>query len=431
MQAVDIERSTISLIRKRLLPLVCVMFITAFLDRVNVGFAAIQMNKDLGLDPAAFGLAAGIFFVTYTVFEIPSALIQARVGARLWLARIMISWGVTSSAMMFVQGPTSFYVLRLLLGLAEAGFVPGITYYLAQWFPERERARAIAIFALGIPIAVVIGAPLSGFLMGLDGALGLRGWQWLFMLEGVPAVLIGIAVLFLLPDRPADAGWLTPAQRDWLETRLAGEGASKVHQSVRRALSDRRTLVLAAAYGCNLFATYGVAFWVPQIVKSVGGRSDLLTGFITAVPYLVAGIFTVVVSRHSDRTGERRQHILIPLVFAAIGFAVAGTVNSPIVALCALSIGAAGVLSSSAVFWTLPAAMFAGASAAGVIAFINTVGNIGGFLGPFAVGAVKAHVSSFGPVMYLFAGAIVISAAMQSLLRLSPDTATTRETTSV
>lgn len=431
MQTSQVERSTMRVVRRRLLPLICTMFVAAFLDRVNVGFAAIQMNHDLVFGPGVFGLAAGIFFVTYTLFEVPSTLVQARVGARLWLARIMISWGLVASAMMFVQGPTSFYVLRLLLGLAEAGFVPGVTFYLSQWFPERERARAIAIFALGIPISVVIGAPISGFLMGLDGAFGLHGWQWLFLLEGAPSVIIGLAVFFMLPNRPSDAKWLTPEQSTWLEARLTSEGAAKAHTGVGRALADPRTLLLALSYGCNIFAVYGVTFWLPQIVKAVGGKSDLATGFITAIPYLVSGISTCVVSQHSDKTGERRLHIVIPLLVGAVGFVVAGAIDSPVGALAALSVGAAGVLSASAVFWTLPAAMFAGASAAGVIGFINTVGNVGGFVGPIAVGAVKNHLSSFGPVMFLFAVALAASAMLVAFLRRSPATRANGETHAV
>ena len=404
------------ILRRRLLPLICTMFVAAFLDRVNVGFAAIQMNQDLSFGPEVFGFAAGIFFIPYTLFEVPSTLIQAHVGARLWLARIMISWGVVASAMMFVRGPTSFYVLRLLLGLAEAGFVPGVTFYLAQWFPERERARAIAIFALGIPISVVIGAPLSGLLMGLDGTLGLRGWQWLFMLEGVPSVIIGGAVFFVLPDRPRDAKWLTPEQSSWLEARLAAEGSAKAHTGVSHALTDSRTLLLAVAYGCSIFAVYGVTFWLPQIVKAVGGKSDITTGFVTAIPYLVSGISTYAVSRHSDKTGERRLHIVLPFLVGALGFAAAGAIHSPMGALAALSVGAAGVLSASAVFWSLPTSMFAGAASAAVIGFINTIGNVGGFIGPVAVGAVKSHLSSFGPVMFIFAAAVMVSALIVGAL---------------
>ncbi|WP_074295469.1 MFS transporter [Paraburkholderia phenazinium] len=420
MQTSQVERSTVRIVRRRLLPLICTMFVAAFLDRVNVGFAAIQMNHDLSFGPEVFGLAAGIFFIPYTLFEVPSILVQARVGARLWLARIMVSWGVVASAMMFVQGPTSFYALRLLLGLAEAGFVPGVTFYIAQWFPERERARAIAIFALGIPIAVVIGAPVSGLLMGLDGTLALRGWQWLFVLEGVPSVIIGFAVFFLLPDRPRDAKWLTPEQSSWLEARLATEGAAKVHAGVGRALTDRRTLLLAVAYGCSIFAVYGVTFWLPQIVKAVGSTSDITTGFVTAIPYLVSGISTYAVSRHSDKTGERRLHIVLPFLVGAAGFAAAGAIHSPMGALAALSVGAAGVLSASAVFWTLPASMFAGAASAGVLGLINTIGNVGGFVGPVAVGAVKNHLSSFGPVMFLFAAAVVVSASIVGALTAAP-----------
>ena len=312
------ERTALAKVTRRLLPFLFLLFMVCFLDRVNVGFAALQMNQDLGLSPAVYGLGAGIFFLGYVLCEVPSNLLLARMGARVWIARIMITWGLVASAMMFVRGPLSLYGLRFLLGAAEAGFVPGIIYYLSGWFPAAERARAIARFMAAVPLSGVVGGPLSGALLSLNGHLGLAGWQWLFLLEGVPAVVLGFVVLVYLTERPEEATWLTPTERAWLTTHLSREREQCERMSVLQALSNGtvwRLGLLGFAFGFS-----GLGLWLPQIVRGLSGLSDFMVGLVSAVPYLVAGAAMVLVGAHSDRSGERLLRIVASATAAAFGF---------------------------------------------------------------------------------------------------------------
>jgi ACS family tartrate transporter-like MFS transporter len=393
-----------------------VLYIVSFLDRVNVGFAALQMNEDLGFSGTVYGLGAGIFFIGYFLFEIPSNLILERVGARVWIARIMITWGIISAAMFLVQGPASFYVLRFLLGLAEAGFFPGIILYLTYWFPARERARRVALFMAAIPIAGVIGSPLSGALLTLSG-FGLAGWQIMFLAEGLPAVILGFVVLRYLPDGPEDAGWLEPEERDWLRNALDRENrikSSHGEYTIRRAMTDGNVWLLCGVYFGVVTSVYGVSFWLPLITRDLSGLGDFAVGLLGAIPYVAGVIGMVLFARHSDATGERRWHVAVAAFVGMVGLILTGATSLPAVEMAALTLAALGIYSTLATFWSLPTAFLSGTAAAAGIALINSVGNLGGFVGPYAVGYLSDATGSyyagllFLAVLMLLAGILAL-----------------------
>lgn len=416
----DLRRAAVSRVSRRLIPFLLLLYILNFLDRVNVGFAALEMNRDLGFGPAVYGLGAGIFFLGYCLFEVPSNLVLYRTGARLWIARIMVTWGLAAAAMMLVRTPSSFYLLRFLLGVAEAGFFPGIIYYLTHWYPARERARAYAWFLSAIPVCGVIGGPLSGALLGLDGRLGLRGWQWLFLLEGVPSVLVGIAVLALLPERPRDARWMPPEERELLERQLAAEAAERpvAHgESLRRTLANPLVWWLGFGYFLLLVALYGFALWLPQLVKASGSFSNLEVGVITAIPYAVAAVAMVFVGLRSDRTGERYLHLAAPALVGAVGFLAVTRAGSTAMLVAALSLAAVGVLGWLGPFWALPTAWLREQAAAGGIALINSMGAVGGFVGPYVIGQIKERTGEFAPGLVFLAGCMAAAAVIVLGLR--------------
>lgn len=406
-------------VRRRLIPFLFLLYVVAYLDRVNVGFAALDMNRDLGFSAAVYGLGSGIFFVSYTLLEVPSNLMLARVGAGVWIARIMLTWGVVSAAMAFVQDATTFYLLRFLLGAAEAGFFPGIIYYLMQWFPARERARAVALFMTGTAIAGVIGGPLSSALLLFDGAWGLRGWQWLFLVEGIPAVLLAPIVWRRLHDGPATAAWLPDDERQWLTRTLAEERANApaAHGSLRAAFASGRLWALAAIYFCIVLAFYGVSFWLPQIVQALGTASSSTVALVSAVPYVAAAVAMVFVGSHSDATGERRWHVAGPAIVGALGFVAAATVPpSLVLSLTALSVAAMGIWGALGPFWALPTAFLSGRAAAGGVALVNSVGNVGGFVAPTLIGYVRDATGGFSAGLWVLAAALVAGAALALLL---------------
>jgi ACS family tartrate transporter-like MFS transporter len=403
-------------ITRRLIPFLFLLYIVAYLDRVNVGFAALQMKADLGFSDAVYGLGAGIFFLGYFLFEVPSNLILERVGPRWWIARIMISWGLISSAMMFVRGELAFHALRFLLGVAEAGFFPGMILYLTYWFPAAERARAVALFMTATAMAGVVGGPLSGALLEMDGIGGLAGWQWLFLIEGLPAVALGFVVLRVLCDRPEQAQWLEPHERSWLVARLAAEretvATSHRNIELRRAIAEPRVWSLVVLYFALIIGIYAVSLWLPQIVAGLARMSPLTVGLVTAIPYLVASIGMVVVGRHSDRSGERRWHIAGPALAGAVGFAASASVEDPVLALASLSLAALGIWSALGPFWTVPPSFLAGTAAAGGIALINSIGNLGGFVGPYALGLLKQATGTFRLGFLLLALSLLVVAAL-------------------
>jgi ACS family tartrate transporter-like MFS transporter len=410
--------------RWRLVPYLLLLYVIAWLDRVNIGFAALQMNADMGFSSAVYGFGAGIFFLGYALFEVPSNLILARVGARRWIARIMVTWGLISVLMMFVQGKWSFYVLRFALGVAEAGFLPGIIYYLSQWFPKAERARAVSWFMIGIPLSTVIGGPIAGALLQLDGLHGLQGWQWLFLIEGLPAVLLGFVTWFLLPDTPRDVRWLSDAEKEQVIARLdaerrATESRHAASGSLLLALTHPTVWLLCVVLFCCQTGSYGLNLWIPQIVKGLSAESDLVVGFISAIPYIGATFAMLWLGASSDRTGERFLHVAIPSFIGAAGFVASAFLLSPLPGMIALTIAAMGDLATRGPFWALPPRFLSGSALAAGIALINTVGSLGGFVGPTMVGYVREVTGGFTGGLLFLAGLLVVAALGTLVLRRS------------
>ena len=405
-------------IRWRLLPFLGLLYVVSYLDRVNVSFAKLTMNASIGIDDATYAFGAGIFFIGYFLFEVPSNLIMERVGARWWIARIMITWGLISAGTAFVTGPTSFIVMRFLLGVAEAGFFPGILLYLTYWFPSSERARVVGMFMVALPLSGLIGSPLSGELMRLNG-FGLEGWQWMLIAEGLPAVLLGITCLAWLPDRPEDAGWLEPDQREWLTETLAAERqavAHHGHSTLRAALVQPRVWALAVAYFGIVLALYGFSFWLPSLISSYG--VDLrYTGWIAALPFLCGAPFMVCWGRRSDRKGERVGHLVAAAVLGCAGFAAASLVGSLPGQIFCLCLAVMGVYGAFPVFWTLPTAFLTGTAAAAGIALINSVGNLAGYFGPQVVAALAPGGRDFGRALLALGLSMLVPAVVVVALR--------------
>jgi ACS family tartrate transporter-like MFS transporter len=420
--------AALSKVRRRLIPFLFLLYIVAYLDRINVGFAALQMNAALGFSASTYGFGAGIFFLSYIACEIPSNVTLARVGARVWIARIMITWGLISSAMMFVRSAGGFYTARLLLGAAEAGFFPGIIFFLTRWCPVRERARMIASFMTATLLAGVIGAPISGVLLSLNGVGGLAGWQWLFLLEGLPAVVLGVVVLRVLPERPEDASWLTVGERDALTSCLAAEalaGASRAH-TIAGALTSPRIWLLAVVYFTMPVASYGIGFWLPQIIKAASGGTDVRTGLLTAIPYVVGAIGMVIIGRHSDRTGERRWHIAIAAFAGAAAAVSSAFVHGLAPSLATLSIAMLAQAAMLGPFWALATSFLSGTGAAAGIALINSIGNFGGFVGPYMMGYIRDSTHSFGAgliaigVIFMAGGLLVLTLRVDGPAKAGP-----------
>ena len=416
-------RATLAKVGWRLLPFVLLLYVVAWLDRVNIGFAALQMNPDLGFSKTVYGIGGGIFFAGYALCEVPSNLILARVGARLWIARIMVTWGVLSIAMMFVKGPWSFYIVRFLLGAAEAGFLPGVLYYLGSWFPAAERARAVSWFMLAIPLSTVVGGPLAGFILELNGWHGLAGWQWLFLLEGVPAVVLGGVVLLYLTDSPGEAKWLTPQQRRWLVDTIGAEDrAAHARHGIglRQALLHPTVWRLAFVLFAGQTASYGLTLWIPQIVKSLSGLPTFEVSMISALPYVAASIGMIAIGASSDRTGERLLHLAIPTALGGLAFIASAYLTSPVPSLIALAIAAVGNTSTRGPFWALPPRFLTGRAAAGGIALMNTLASIGGFVGPYVVGFLADMTNGFAAGLVFLAVLMLLGAVAALLLRGAP-----------
>ncbi|WP_316155874.1 MFS transporter [Cupriavidus sp. BIC8F] len=404
------ESATYAKVMWRLLPFLFLCYMCAYLDRINVGYAKLQMMQDLGLSDAIYGLGAGIFFVGYLLFEVPSNLILLRVGARRWIARIMVTWGLISAAMMFVKSPTSFYIMRFLLGVAEAGFIPAILLYLTYWFPASRRSKVTALFLTGIPMSGVIGGPLSGWIMSaMHGSHGMAGWQWLFLLEGIPTVLVGVIAYFYLDDKVADAKWLSASQRTMIETNLAAESKGHALHSVRDGLTNPRILLLSLIYFFFTMGLYGVSFWLPTIVKASGVSDPLDIGLLSAIPYAAATASMILVGQSSDTRGERRWHLAVPGVVGALGLCISvAYANNTAVAMLALTIGTMGIMTTISQFWTLPPAILGGAAAAAGIALANSVGSISGVISPYLIGWVQTNTGTTGNGVLVLAGSLVI-----------------------
>jgi len=415
----DHVASAIAKATTRLIPFLCLAYTINFLDRVNVGFAALHMNKDLGFSPSVYGFGAGIFFLGYIAFEIPSNLALQRFGARIWIARIMISWGLIACAMALVRSETGFYVMRFLLGVAEAGFFPGIILYLTYWFPAAERARIVAVFMASVPLATVFGGPLSGALLQMHGFLGLSGWHWLFLIEGAPAVLLGLLALKVLTDKPAEATWLTPDERRALTERIAAEDAvakTVGYSDIGAALTRPRVLALGLLWFLIVIGLYGMGFWLPQVIQGYG-LDDLSIGFITAIPYVFAAVGMVLWGRRSDRKGERRWHIALPLLVASAAFASSAYTEALIPTMIALTIAMIGFYATLGPFWSLPTAFLAGTGAAAGLALINSIGNIAGFAGAYIIGILRETTGSFSAALLFLAFALALGGLMALCFR--------------
>lgn len=391
--ATPLEQETIRRVAWRLMPLLMLGYFCAYLDRVNVGFAGLTMNKALGFSQAVFGFGSGVFFIGYFLAEIPSNLVLARVGARRWIARILLTWGIISALTAFVWNDWSFYTVRFFLGVAEAGFYPGIVLYLTWWFPSAYRSSMQAIFQSASVVSLIVGPPVSAWLLTLDSAMGLQGWQWLFLIEAVPPIVMCFAVWFLLTDRPRDAAWLRPEQRDWLDQRLADEQSQReaVHRyDLGEALRNPRVWLLTLVYFGQNVSNYGLLIFLPQIVKSFGVSTEM-TGFVSAVPFVFAAFAMIYWGRRSDRTGHRIGHVASACMLCAAGLAacIFIGIEHPVIVMVALILGTMGQQAIAPTFWPLPTAMLSGVAAAGGIALINSVGNLGGFLGPYMFGLIK------------------------------------------
>jgi len=418
------QRKTILKVSWRLLPLIVMSYLVAYIDRTNISFAALTMNKDLGFSAYLYGWGAGIFFFGYALFEVPSNIVLQRTSARLWIARIMITWGIISGLMATVQGPTSFLVLRFLLGVAEAGFFPGIIFYLTHWFPATYRARAISILYIAVPVSNAVASVVSGAILGMDGTLGLAGWQWIFIIEAIPAVLLAFVVLRLMTERPAIATWLSAEERDWLEGELAEErrrieGAG--HVSVLQSFTDLRVVALSLIYLTSVTASYGVVFFMPQIIKGLG-LTNMMTGLVTAIPYTIGTIGLILWGHSSDRKNERRWHLIVSTTLAAIGIMAAGWFSHSYLAVVAMSVAVVGIYGSRPSFWPMPSLFLTGAAAAAGMAFINSIGNLGGYVGPFIVGWIKDSTKSFEMALYFLAACALLSAVITFFATRATDT---------
>jgi D-galactonate transporter len=382
------ESRTYGKVVRRLIPFLMLCYLGAYLDRVNVGFAKLQMLNDLRFSETIYGLGAGIFFLGYFLFEVPSNVILHKIGARNWLARIMLTWAVISASFAFVSTPMQFYVLRFLLGVAEAGFAPGVILYLTYWFPSERRAKAMSMFFMAIPLAGMVGGPLSGIIMdAFHGVSDMAGWKWLFIIEAVPSLLLGIAILFYLDNRIQDASWLSEAEKALLLRNVQGDEAQKVvHGSVRAFMADRRLWLMAAIYFCVVLGQYGLTFWLPTILRKSGVADPLWVGLFTALPYLCAIVALPLIGLSADRRRERRFHLAVPMLVAAAGFAALPAIGGVGASIVCLSVAAAGILAASSQFWALPTAVLGGMSAAAGIAAVNCIANLAGFFSPAIVG---------------------------------------------
>ena len=402
-------------VARRIIPLLFLCYIAAYLDRVNVGFAKLQMQVDVPeISDSVYGFGAGVFFLGYFLFEVPSNILMEKLGARLWIARIMISWGIISSAMVLVNSAWLFYGLCFLLGLAEAGFFPGMILYLTYWFPSRRRARAVALFMLALAATGVIGGPLSGWILHeLNGVAGFKGWQMLFLLEGIPSIILGLCIPLLLSDGIRSAGWLTQAEKDLLEKPLKQENARKQKIPLAQVFVDRRLVLFSLVYFCCAMGLYGTGFWIPQLIKNTGVKDPLHVGLLSAIPYGCGAVAMVLFGRSSDRSGERRVHFAVASLLGAAGIVASNLYReNTLAAMIGLSVATAGILATFPLFWPMPTALLGGTTAAAGIAWINSLGNLAGFFGPSIVGWMTDWTKRSDYGLYVVAAAMVLGATL-------------------
>jgi MFS transporter, ACS family, tartrate transporter len=410
----------------RLIPFLFVLYVCAYLDRVNLSFAALSMRRDLGFSDTVYGAGAGLFFISYALFEIPANLILLRLGPRRWMSIIMVAWGIISTAMALIHSPFGFYLLRFLLGVAEAGFFPGIILCLTRWFPLAHRARAFALFITAAPAAGIIGAPISTLLLRLDGVAHLAGWKWLFIGEGAPSIILGIATFFFLTDSPEEAHWLSPPEREWLVAEVSAQHHHAHATHLAHAFRSVAVWMLAAIYFAMSVAFYALTLWLPIVVKSLTRSGDLSVIALTTIPYILAAICMLLVARSSDLTGERKWHLIVSLIVAAIAFIASATLNNPILSLIAIFLSTGFVWGTVAPFWTFPAFLLRGTAAAGGIAFINSVGAVGGFTGPYIMGLARDLTHSFRAALLITGALLILAAIIASRLKAPPRVAAVR-----
>lgn len=424
------QRAVITRVTRRLIAFAFICYVIAYIDRVNIGFAATALQRDLGLSATAYGFGGGLFFLGYCLFEIPSNLILDRVGARRWIARIMIAWGLVSMAMMFMTNAATFYAARVVLGIAEAGFFPGMVLYFTYWIPSSERARTGALFMMAAPIAIIVGAPISEMLLSLDGRAGLAGWQWLFLVEGFPAVVLGVVGLRVLTDRPEQAHWLAPREREWLARKMAAEREARGaghHASVFEGFRSPRVWLLSTVYFLNTLVTYGIFLWLPKILRDLSGSAGWRLSVMTAIPFVAALIGMVLIGRHSDRTGERKRHVAACALTASCGLALAAFFTDNLLMLVlSFTLSQIGQRSVLSVFWSIPPMLLGGTAAAAGIALINAVGNLGGFVGPWVMGWLRDATGGYSGGLLVLAAALVIEAVLVMRLKLPPPTPSSR-----
>jgi ACS family tartrate transporter-like MFS transporter len=412
------EARIVSKLSWRIMPFLFLLYIIAYIDRINVGFAALQMQQQLGLSDTVYGMGAGMFFAGYLLFQVPSNWMLERVGARRWIALLIFAWGIVSCCMLFISSTRSFYTMRFLLGVAEAGFFPGMIYYLKLWFPAATRARSVALFMTAAPMAGVVGGPISGALLGLHHA-GLAGWQWMFLLEGVPAILMSGVVLYYLTDKPEDARWLTEAERDWLVSTLEAEK----HLEPRANVSPWDTIripsvwLLCFVYFGMSTTIYAISFWLPKLIRAQSGFSNLQIGFLSALPYFVTAVAMVLVGQSSDRTGDRRLHVTFCAVVGTISLIIAAYTGSFVILMVAISVALMAADSTYGPFWALPTTMLPSAISATSIAFINSLGNLGGFAGPYAIGLLKTSSGAYRQGLLAVSAILAITACVALMLR--------------
>jgi D-galactonate transporter len=413
----QLETQAYAKVTWRLLPFLFLCYVAAYLDRVNVGFAKLQMLNDLQFSETVYGLGAGMFFIGYFFFEVPSNIIMHRLGARIWIGRIMVTWALLSAATMFVTTPTMFYVIRFFLGVAEAGFFPGIVLYLTYWYPAQRRSRMNALFMIGIPVAGVLGGPLSGWIMNaFNGVHSLAGWQWLFLLEAIPSLLLGIVTLFYLPNSIRASKWLSEEEKQLLEENVARDGSGKPDHSLGRVFRNGRVWLMAAIYFCCMMGLYGVSFYLPTLIKAAGVKDALDVGLLTAIPYGCAVVAMLLIAKSADRTRERRWHFAIASALGGLGLLLSTIYGDNVMlAMAALSLGTAGLLATMPVFWTYPSAILSGAAAAAGIAMINSIGNLAGFVSPSIIGWMKDVTNSTNAGMYVVAAALFVGAILALL----------------
>ncbi len=409
------EKSAMRKIYMRILPLTMLMYFLCYIDRINVSFAALTMNKDLGLDAWTYGISSSAFYLGYVLFEVPSNLVMDKVGARLWLARIMVTWGIASALTAAVWGPSSFLVIRFLLGAGEAGLFPGMLLLFTYWFPDHHRARIIGSFTLALPISVALGAPISTAILGMDGVLGIKGWQWIYILEALPTIVIGFWVLFLLTDNPAKAAWLTDTERNWLTSTLQAERRAVEaggKYSVLQSMTNPKVLLLSVNYLGIVTASLGLLLFAPQIIKSLGDNSNMIVGYATSLAYVCGAISMFVCGWLSDRLGDRRWLLFATCSLSTVGLIMAGACMGSWWSLVGMCLATAGFYGTKGPFWAMPTMMLTGAAAASGLAFINAFGNIGGALGPAIVGWLKNTTGSYSGGLYGLAAFTAVSAVI-------------------